>query len=141
MFKLFPGLPWKESACQYKSAGSILGSRRSCREENGNPLQDSCLKNPRDRGAWWTPVPGVTKRQTRLSNLAQHSHSITVSLSDDKYLLQDSRERERGVLTGTVRVASKWIEFCWRVESRGHFWQSHHREQGDEREHAVFQEL
>ena len=29
-------------------------------EGNGNPLQCSCLENPRDRGAWWAAVHGVT---------------------------------------------------------------------------------
>ena len=28
---------------------------------NGNPLQDSCLENPTDRGVWWATVHGVTK--------------------------------------------------------------------------------
>ena len=37
-------------------------------EENGNPLQCSCLKNPMDRGAWWTTVYGDAKSRTRLSN-------------------------------------------------------------------------
>ena len=37
-------------------------------EGNGNPLQCSCLENPRDGGAWWATVRGVTKSQTRLSN-------------------------------------------------------------------------
>ena len=32
---------------------------------NGNPLQYSCLENPKDRGAWWATVHGVTKSQTR----------------------------------------------------------------------------
>ena len=32
-------------------------------EGNGNPLQYSCLENPRDRGAWWAAVHGVTKSQ------------------------------------------------------------------------------
>ena len=32
------------------------------------PLQDSCLGNPMDRGAWQTAVHGVTKSQTRLSD-------------------------------------------------------------------------
>ena len=37
----------------------------SCIEEgNGNPLQCSCLENPRDRGAWWAAVYGVTQSQT-----------------------------------------------------------------------------
>ena len=39
----------------------------SCiREGNGNPLQCSCLENPRDRGAWWAAVYGVSQSQTRL---------------------------------------------------------------------------
>ena len=37
-------------------------------EGNGNPLQYSCLKNPMDRGAWWTIVHGVADSQTRLSD-------------------------------------------------------------------------
>ena len=35
-------------------------------EGNGNPLQYSCLENPRDGGAWWAAVYGVTQSQTRL---------------------------------------------------------------------------
>ena len=42
-------------------------SGRSPREGHGNPLQYSCLENPMDRGAWWTTVHRVTKRQTWLN--------------------------------------------------------------------------
>jgi len=42
-------------------SGSILGSGRSPREGNGNPLQYSCLENPVDRGAWWATVHGTAK--------------------------------------------------------------------------------
>ena len=42
----------------------IPGSGRAPGEGNGNPRQYSCLKNPTDRGAWWTTVHGVTKSQT-----------------------------------------------------------------------------
>ena len=42
----------KESACQEGDAGLIPGSGRSPGEGNGNPLQDSCLGNPLDKGAW-----------------------------------------------------------------------------------------
>ena len=38
----------------------------SLEEENGNPFQYSCLKNPMDRGAWWAAVYGVAQSQTRL---------------------------------------------------------------------------
>ena len=41
--------------------GSVPGSGRSPEEENGNPLQYSCLRNPMDRGAWWATVHNVTK--------------------------------------------------------------------------------
>ena len=34
---------------------------QTCREGNGNPLQDSCLENPMDRGAWQATVHGVTR--------------------------------------------------------------------------------
>ena len=36
---------------------------------NGNPLQYSCLENPRDRGAWWAAVYGVAQSWTRLKRL------------------------------------------------------------------------
>ena len=35
-------------------------------EGNGNPLQCSCLENPRDSGAWWVAVYGVAQSRTRL---------------------------------------------------------------------------
>ena len=35
-------------------------------EGNGNPLQCSCLENPRNRGAWWAAIYGVAQNQTRL---------------------------------------------------------------------------
>ena len=41
--------------------GSIPGSGRSPREGNGNPLQCSCLGNPKDRGTWRDTVSGVSK--------------------------------------------------------------------------------
>ena len=37
-------------------------------KEDHTPLQDSCLENPMDRGAWWATVQRVTKSRTRLSD-------------------------------------------------------------------------
>ena len=37
-------------------------------EGNGNPLQCSCLENPRDGEAWWAAVYGVSQSRTRLSD-------------------------------------------------------------------------
>ena len=57
----------KESTHKAGDLGLIPGSGRSPAEEDGYPLQDSCLGNPMDRGAWWATVHGVAKSQTRLS--------------------------------------------------------------------------
>ena len=40
---------------------------------NGNPLQCSCLENPRDRGAWWAAVSGVAQSRTQLKQLSSSS--------------------------------------------------------------------
>ena len=47
--------------------GSISGSGRFPGKGNGNPLQYSCLGNPKNRGAWQATVDGVTKSWTGLS--------------------------------------------------------------------------
>ena len=53
--------------------GSIPGSGKSPGEGHGNPLQDSCLENPMDGGAFLGTVHGVAKSQTRLSDF---THSL-----------------------------------------------------------------
>ena len=45
-------------------------------EGNGNPLQCSCLENPRDGGAWWAAVYGVAQSRTRLKRLSSSSSSM-----------------------------------------------------------------
>ena len=65
------GLPrWlsgKESAYNVGDTGLIPGSGRSPGEENGYPLQNSCLENPMDGGAWGATVHGVAMSQIQLS--------------------------------------------------------------------------
>ena len=50
-------------------------------EGNGNPLQCSCLENPRDQGAWWAAISGVAQSQTRLKRLSSSSQSHGFSSS------------------------------------------------------------
>ena len=47
-------------------------------EDNGTPLQYSCLENPMDGGAWWAAVHGVAKIRTGLSDvtLTFHFHAL-----------------------------------------------------------------
>ena len=47
-------------------------------EGNGNPLQCSCLENPRDGGAWWAAVYGITESRTRLKWLSSSSSSLSL---------------------------------------------------------------
>ena len=57
-------------------------------EGNGNPLQYSCLENPRDGGAWWAAIYGVAQSRTRLMRLSSSSSSssIVISVFIIKYL-------------------------------------------------------
>ena len=67
------GLPWwlrgKESAGNAGDVGSIPGSGRSPGEENGNPLQYSCLENSTDSGGWRSIVHGAPKESDTTKQL------------------------------------------------------------------------
>ena len=51
-------------------------------EGNGNLLQRSCLENPRDGGAWWPAVYGITQSRTRLKRLSSRIIWILVTKAD-----------------------------------------------------------
>ena len=77
MLRDFPrGSDSKASACNARDPGSIPGLERSPGEGNGNPLQCSCLENPRDEGACWAAVYGVAKSRTRLSDFTFTFHTL-----------------------------------------------------------------
>ena len=50
-------------------------------EGNGNPLQCSCLENPRDGGAWWAAVYGVAQSRTRLKRFSSSSSMLFSCIS------------------------------------------------------------
>ena len=56
-------------------------------EGNGNPLQCSCLENPRDGGAWWAAVYGVAQSWTRLKRLSSSSSLAENSSFTQHWLL------------------------------------------------------
>ena len=47
-------------------------------EGNGNPLQCSCLENPRDGGAWWAAIYGVAQSRTRLKRFSSSTSSLAI---------------------------------------------------------------
>ena len=72
---------------------------RSPGEGSGNPLQCSCLENPRDEGAWWAAVYGVTQSRTRLKQLSSSSSSSNNTdrgFSDDS-VVKDSPANSGGM--------------------------------------------
>ena len=81
----FPdGSAGEESSCNSgdtRDAGSIPGLGRFPGEENGNPLQFSCLENSMDRGAWWATVHGVAKSQTERF----HFQCVNIKIRDGLY--------------------------------------------------------
>ena len=76
-------IPWMEEPGRLQSMGSLESytterlpfhfSLSCIGEGNGNPLQCSCLENPRDGGAWWASVYGVAQSRTRLKRLSSSS--------------------------------------------------------------------
>ena len=77
LFISLSGLPrWlsdKKSACQCRRPRFNPWFGRSLGEENGNPLQCSCLDNPMDRGVWRATARGVAKSRTLLSGWAHNT--------------------------------------------------------------------
>ena len=69
--------------------GSILGLGRCPGGGNGNPLQCSCLENPRDGGAWWAAVHGVARSRTRLSDFTFtfHFHALEKEMATHSSIL------------------------------------------------------
>ena len=63
------------------NAGLIPGSGRSPGVGNDNPLQNSCLENPMDRGAWQVTVHGVARAGHNLVTRETESNSLVITLS------------------------------------------------------------
>ena len=59
----------------------MRGTKVLLGEGNGNPLQCSCLENPRDGRAWWAAIYGVTQNGTRLKRLSSSSSSKVLLLA------------------------------------------------------------
>ena len=78
-------IPWVEEPGRLQSIGSLQSDMTerlhfhfslSCiGEGNGNPLQCSCLENPRDGEAWWAAIYRIAQSQTRQKRLSSSSSS------------------------------------------------------------------
>ena len=92
-------IPWTEEPGGLQSMGSLESdmterlhfhfSLSRIAEGNGNPLQCSCLENPRDEGAWWAAVYGVAQSWTRLSDFTFtfHFHALEKGMATHSSVL------------------------------------------------------
>ena len=79
----------------------------SALKSQSNPLQCSCLENPRDSGAWWAAISGVTQSRARLKWLSSSSSSRVTEYQKVKQKVTD-KERQAGVLNLTHGTAGGW---------------------------------
>ena len=106
-------IPWTEEPGRLQSMGSLESDTTerlhfhfslSCiGEGNGNPLQCSCLGNPRDGGAWWAAVCGVAQSRTRLKRL---SSSSSRTVARRLYILETARNNFFLVLA--LIICGRW---------------------------------
>ena len=82
-------------------------------EGNGNPLQCSCLGNPRDGGAWWAAVYGVAQSRTQLKRL---SSSSNYSNSVERNLDLAGRGSYGSLLGGTFTESSRTVRSSVKID-------------------------
>ena len=98
----FPGSSdGKESACNTRDLSLIPRSGRSPGEENGDPLQYSCLGNPMDRGAWQPTVHGVARVIHDLVTKTPPPQVMAAGLLANPNRYKDWKERNKMILLHT----------------------------------------
>ena len=98
----------KESACDAGNLGSVPGLGRSPGEENGNPLQYSCLGNRMDRGASWAIVHGVARvRHDFMTKSYPHTQCRSINLPA-ALLRTASAQLPKGINLQSVSSPVKW---------------------------------
>ena len=118
-------ISWMEEPVRLQSMGSLrvrhdwaiyFHFSLSCiGEGNGNPLQCSCLENPRDGGAWWAAVYGVAQSRTRLKWRSSSSDFQEIwyflgsskvkrnfGISSERRFIQFKKRQSKGVPGGLV---------------------------------------
>ena len=127
-------LPWMEEPGRLQSMGpeeSDMTERLHFHfslsrigEGNANPLQRSCLENPRDRGAWWAAVYGVAQSRTLLKQLSSSSSRfVIVFLPRSTHLLISCLQSSFAVILKPKKIKSalhkpkcEWFLLFWRCK-------------------------
>ena len=96
--------PWGRQESDMTEQLHFHSSLSCIGEGHGNPLQCSCLENPRDRGTWWAAVYGAAQSRTRLKRLSSSSSSSSrtaiVLKTHKNHSRQESGEIGNFILVG-----------------------------------------
>ena len=114
-------IPWMEEPGGLQSMGSLrvghdwatsLSLSLSCiGEGNSNPLQCSCLENPKDGGAWWAAVYGVAQSQTRLKWLSSSSSNLKQCYSVKRWGEREGLELLELSGKGQIHIYKLWTNW------------------------------
>ena len=110
-------IPWTEDPGRLQSKGSrrvrhdwAASFSLSCiGAGNGNPLQCSCLENPRDGGVWWAAIYGVAQSWTRLKWLSSSSRLVIAFLLRSYCLLIPMLQSPSAVILESKKIKSVTI--------------------------------
>ena len=99
-------------------------------EGNGNPLQCSCLENPRDGGAWWAAIYGVAQSRTRLKRLSSSSTATWIDL--EMIILTEVSRRQIYDITYLWNLKKySTNELIYKMEIESQMWKNKHSCQGE----------
>jgi len=128
-------IPWMEEPGGLQSMGSLRVRHEwatslslSCiGEGNGNPLQCSCLENPRNGGAWWAAVYGVAQSRTQLKQLSTSSSSrkLSCKTQPEKHPNKQKRKNKKEHKMESLMLSPKYLRGKTRVNLE--FWLSQER--------------
>ena len=80
-------------------------------EGKGNPLQCSCLENPRDGGVWWAAVYGVAQSQTQLKGLSSSSSRQHIKKQRHYFVHKGLSSQGYGFSSSHIKVKKKTVDY------------------------------
>jgi len=96
-------------------------------EGNGNPLQCSCLENPRDREAWWAALFGVEQSRTqlkRLSSSSSNSCEVISHCGSETLMLENIEGKGEGDGRGRDGWITSLTQWTWIWANSGRQWRT-----------------
>ena len=121
VFSLVGCSPWDREESNTTEQVHFHFSLSCIGEGNGNPLQCSCLENPRDGRAWWAAVCGVAQSWTQLKRLSSSSAKYNIALklpsSPPNSQIKTNLQNKSGQLT--IYAPLKWTEEPGGLQSMG----------------------